>query len=183
LEIPKDTLSASSEQALKKAYKDNYPWLENYIKKNSGNQEDAQDIFQESLCAAWLNLREGKFKGDSEQFNAYIRQICKFKWINMLKSTAFSRTRSIEDFAHFEGHADSMEELEMQLEQSKRLNESFSDIGDKCKELLGKFYFKRRPLAKIAEAMNTTEESIKTIKYRCMMRLRKIYLEKYYNNE
>ncbi len=183
MEIPKDTLNASSEQALKKAYKDNFPWLENYIKKNSGNQEDAQDIFQESLSAAWLSLREGKFNGDSEQFNAYIRQICKYKWINTLKSTAYSKTRLMEDFADFEWNADSMEELEIQLEQSKRLNESFDDIGDKCKELLCKFYFKRQPLRKIAKAMNNTEESIKTIKYRCMMRLRKIYLEKYHNNE
>lgn len=183
MEIPKNIFNGSPEQALKKAYEDNFPWLENYIKKNSGNQEDAQDIFQESVSAAWLNLREGKFKGDSEQFNAYIRQICKYKWINMLKSVANSRTRLVDDFAEFEGHADAMEEFETQLEQSKRLNESFANMGDKCKALLDMFYFKRQSLAKIASLMNNTEESIKTMKYRCMMRLRKIYLDKFHNNE
>ncbi len=183
METLKDILKDNPEQVLRKVYADNFPWLERYIRKNSGKAEDAQDVFQESVSAAWINLKAGKFKGDAKQFNAYVRQICKYKWINQLKSAAHTRTTLEEDLSQFEGGADTIESLDEQLKQTRQLNASFASIGEKCRELLGRFYFKRQPLAKIADAMNNTEESIKTIKYRCMMRLRKIYLEKYHNDE
>lgn len=183
METPKDILKDSPEQVLKNVYAENFPWLERYIRQNSGKAEDAQDVFQESVSVAWLNLKAGKFKGNAEQFNAYVRQICKYKWINQLKSAAHTRIVLEEDLSLFEGKTDDWELLNEQLEQTKRLNASFASMGEKCRELLGRFYFKRQSLAKIADAMNNTEDSIKTIKYRCMMRLRKIYLEKYHNNE
>lgn len=183
MDNPKDILNDSPERVLKKVYADNFPWLAHYIRQNAGTAEDAQDVFQESVSVAWLNLKTGKFNGNAEQFNAYVRQICKFKWINQLKSAAHTRIVLEEDLSSFEGLADELESLHEQREQAKRLQASFAGIGEKCRELLGRFYFRRQSLAKIADAMNNTEESIKTIKYRCMMRLRKIYLEKYHRDE
>lgn len=183
METPKDIWKDNPERVLKNVYADNFPWLKRYIRQNSGKMEDAEDVFQESISAAWLNLKTGKFKGDAEQFNAYVRQICKYKWISRLKSAEHTRMVLEDDLSLFEGTADEQELLDEQLGQTMRLNASFADLGEKCRELLGRFYFKRQPLAKIADAMNNTEESIKTIKYRCMMRLRKIYLEKYHNHE
>ncbi len=157
--------------------------MENYIRKNAGNKEDAEDIFQESISAAWLNLKQGKFEGDATRFNAYLRQICKFKWINRLRSAVGKRISFKEDMALYEDDGSITEEMGEQIEQSRILDKSFADIGEKCKELLILFYFKKQSLNKIASLMNNTEESIKTIKYRCMMRLRKIYLEKSKDDE
>lgn len=183
MEHSKDSLTDNPEATLKKVYGDNYPWLENYVRKNSGNAEDAQDIFQESVSIAWLNLKEGKFVGTAEQFNAYVRQVCKFKWINQLKSAVHTRTVLVDDPTALEGRLEETELLEEQLARCRQLNAAFAELGEKCKDLLGRFYYERQPLTQIAGAMDNTEESIKTIKYRCMMRLRKIYLEKYHSHE
>lgn len=183
MESLKDIRNADPERLLTKVYTDNFSWLQGYILKNSGTLEDAADVFQEGVSAAWLNLRAGKFRGDAEQFNAYVRQICKYKWINQLKSAGRTRLVLEGDLSSFEGEADDAEVWARQLEQNQRLNASIARIGEKCRELLGRFYFQRQSLAKIAGAMNNTEDSIKTIKYRCMMRLRKIYLEKQHNDE
>jgi len=151
--------------------------------RNSGTADDAADIFQEAVSVAWLNLKSGKFSGDAEQFNAYVRQICKYKWMNVLRSSGRAKLVLKEDLSLVEGLIDDRESLDEQQEQTRRLQASFASIGEKCRELLGRFYFRRQSLAKIAYKMNNTEESIKTIKYRCMMRLRKIYLEKCQNDE
>ncbi|MFB2119434.1 RNA polymerase sigma factor [Parapedobacter sp. 2B3] len=174
--------NSDAERLLTKVYVDNFSWFQRYVLKNSGTLEDAADIFQEGVSAAWLNLREGKFSGGAEQFNAYVRQICKYKWINVLRAASGRIIRMEADIGVYEDLVDG-EEVERSVQQSHVLRASFSTLGEKCRELLGRFYFKRQSLAHIAALMNNTEESIKTIKYRCMMRLRKAYLEKYNNDE
>ncbi|HRO44767.1 sigma-70 family RNA polymerase sigma factor [Agriterribacter sp.] len=169
--------SSNPEDLLKQVYADNYPWLENYVRQNSGNDSDAKDVFQESIAAAWMSLQQGRFKGDKAQFNAYLRQICRFKWINQIRSAARSKIIYNDALLDHEVANNGHEVLKDQLQQSGLLQECFMQLGAKCKQVLRLFYYKRESLGEIAAGMGNTEESIKTIKYRCMMQLRKLFLE------
>ena len=182
LKTPKDWLNDNPALVLKHLYTINYPWLEKYIRQNSGTTEDAQDIFQESLIAAWINLKEGRFTGSEEEFNGYLRKICKYKWISHLRSAAHKQIHYAEDITVFESASDNQDTIEEQLSETRLLQSCFAQLGEKCREILGLFYYQRKSLAEIGLAQNNTEDSIKTIKYRCMMQLRKIYLEKHKGN-
>lgn len=178
LEHQNDWLQDNPEESLKQIYSDNYSWLEGYILQNSGSVSDAQDVFQEGIAAAWLNLRSGKFNGSRDRFNAYVRQICKYKWIDTLRSgnrVKVSYTGDIPERA-------TRDELDLSLEQTGTLKKCFTRLGEKCRSVLGLFYYERRSLAEIAAGMENTEDSIKTIKYRCMMQLRKYFLEEMKKN-
>lgn len=177
MEISFDASGATPDELLHQVYAANYPWLLQYVQLNSGNAADAQDIFQESVYAAWMNLQEGRFTGNKAQFNAYLRQICKYKWLNYLKSTSRTRTRYQDNLEELEQADIDPQTLAEQLEQGRLLKDCFTQLGDKCRQVLGLFYYRRKSLAQIAAVTNNTEESIKTIKYRCMMQLRKLYLE------
>lgn len=63
-------------------------------------------------------------------------------------------------------------------EQATLLRQSFQELGDKCRTILGLYYYRKKSLNEIALELNNTENSIKTIKYRCMMQLRQLFLEK-----
>lgn len=152
-------------------------WFERYVLKNSGTSEDARDVFQDSVSAAWLNYRKGSFKGNPDQFNAYVRQICKYKWISVLRASSSNPVQLGDDLSAFEAVFEG-DHLETTIAQGKLLRASFLSIGEKCRELLGRFYFKHQSLGNIAQQMGHSEESIKTMKYRCMIRLRKAFLEK-----
>lgn len=182
MQSPKNIEDINPEQLLKKVYEDNMDWFERYVLKNSGTSEDARDIFQDSVSAAWLNFRKGSFKGSPDHFNAYVRQICKYKWISVLRTSSRNPVLLEDDLSAFEGAWDG-DHLEITITQGKLLRASFLSIGEKCRELLRRFYFKQQSLANIARQMGHTEESIKTMKYRCMMRLRKAFLEKEQKNE
>lgn len=182
MENPKDRLNDKPEIVLKHLYNSNYPWVEKFIRNNSGSAEDAQDVFQESLMAAWVNLKTGRFAGTAENFNAYLRQVCKYKWLTQLRSAAHKYTLYAEDITAFEQETDNPDEIEQQLLKARQLKSSISRLGDKCRDVLNLFYYERRSLTEIAALQGNTEESIKTIKYRCMMQLRKIYLETHSNN-
>ncbi|MBX3238298.1 MAG: sigma-70 family RNA polymerase sigma factor [Chitinophagaceae bacterium] len=174
-----DWLQDNPEHALKRIYSDNFSWLENYIRQNSGNPDDARDIFQEGIAAAWMNLRTGKFVGTRDKFNAYVRQICKYKWINELRSGKRKKTVYNEQVSE-QDIPDNVSEGD--LEHTMLLKKSFSMLGEKCREVLEQFYYNQKPLGEIATQMQNTEDSIKTIKYRCMMQLRKFFLDEMKKN-
>jgi RNA polymerase sigma factor (sigma-70 family) len=169
--------SGNPEDLLKQMYAEHYPWLEKYVRQNSGNDSDAQDVFQESIAAAWMNLKQGRFEGDKAQFSAYLRQICRYKWINQLRSSARSKMIYNDALLEQEVGNNGYEALKDELQQSSLLQQCFMQLGAKCKQVLQLFYYKRKPLGEIADGMGNTEDSIKTIKYRCMMQLRKLFLE------
>ncbi len=177
MEISFDRSGANPDELLHSVYAANYPWLLQYVQQNSGNVADAQDVFQDSVYAAWTNLREGRFTGNSTQFNAYLRQICKHKWLNHLKSTSRTRTNYQDNLEDLEQPGFDPQAVAEQLEQGRLLKDCFAQLGDKCRQVLGLFYYRRKSLAQIATEINNTEDSVKTIKYRCMMQLRKLYLE------
>jgi RNA polymerase sigma factor (sigma-70 family) len=177
LNISADSWKQNPEALLKKAYRDNSDWCKRYVCNNNGSEADASDLFQESISVAWLNLKEGKFQGNQEDFNAYIRQICKNKWINQLRLNAKNPVILKENLSIIEA-AIEPELIEKETDLIRLLKDSFSALGDKCRDLLSRFYFGKQSLAELSQLMGTTEESMKTIKYRCMMRLRKAYLER-----
>lgn len=170
------------QRTLQNLYDQHFPWLLQYIKKNNGDRADAEDIFQEGLMAAWINLKAGRFEGPEEKFGAYIKQICKYKWLSHLRSAGFKQLQHTPDMAVFEQMEQIGADQQLQLAQAKLLSESLAALGQKCKKLLQLFYYQRKSLSEIAALEGNSQESIKTIKYRCMMQLRKIYLEKHIKN-
>lgn len=166
------------QQWLDDAYQENLPWCKNYVLNNSGSIEEAKDIFQESLSIAWLNLRQGKFIGDENNFQAYLRKICQYKWMDELKRKS--------KFSSFDPAQIDLTDEELIPENEKLLNWlslCMDVLQDRCKKVLSLFYFKGEKLSEIAEEIQVNTESAKTIKYRCMMRLREAYLKLEKENE
>lgn len=182
MKVFEDLWNENPERLLKKAYDENFNWCISFVRKNNGTADDAADLFQDSISVAWIKLKEGKFQGDSEYFNAYLRQVCKYKWINQRRSFANNKIILAEDLSDFEEKIDH-NSIEDDTAKLVLLENSFSSIGEKCRDLLSRFYFKKESLAILAKVMDTTEESMKTIKYRCMMRLRKAYLKQLKEDE
>lgn len=173
-----DWFTDSPDKVLKTLYADNLPWLENYLLQNSGNGTDAHDLFQEAITAAWINLQTGRFSGSRDQFNAYLRQIAKHKWLNELRSRSRKKT-TVTDQIPEPIPTQPENPMEVQgAENAQHLRQSFEALGQKCRTILGRYYYQKKSLLEIAQELNNTENSIKTIKYRCMMQLRQLFLEK-----
>lgn len=172
-----DQFIRHDEKVLEKTYKHNFKIVRSYVMKNSGTEADAKDIFQEAMVAAWLNMKEGRFVVKNEfSLSAYIYKISKYKWLDRLKSKPVKSTvrmgeNEIEDF-----------ETEMDLyndseEKIKYLSKLYSQLDEKCKAVLNSFYYEKKPLEEIANIMEYDVGSIRTIKYRCMQKLRKMHSE------
>lgn len=164
-------------RVLELVYKENYPSVLHYILKNSGDENDAKDIFQEALLATWLNVAEGRFTSQSgSSLGGYIFQIARFKWLDKLKSTSHRSVMRIvsNDIPHT---AESDTEMELRHIQEARIAEMevmYQNLGEKCKAILSRFYYEKKSLTEIGAELDCDPDTLRTLKYRCMMQLRKM---------
>lgn len=155
---------------VRELYTLHFPAVRNYVLKNSGSQHDAQDIFQEALTVLWLNAKEGRVQANGHaDLGGYLFQVARNKWLDKLRSPVHKRMHMvIDEQITVADHADE-DGIE---ERISRLRHVYAKLDERCRTVLDLFYYERNDLATIAERMGVTEESIRTIKYRCMMKLR-----------
>ncbi len=174
-----NAIKSNDQLALKELYQKNYKKVEIYIIQNSGSMPQAKDIYQEAFLAMFQNVKAGKFTPTNETaLQGYLYQISKNKWRDYLRSAQFKKTAAFTDNFHQSDEADIFE-IDEYVENDKRLDatmNAFERIGDECKELLTKFYFKKESLRDIANALNLGEASARNKKYRCIQKLREIAL-------
>jgi RNA polymerase sigma factor (sigma-70 family) len=186
--IPERNKQAESEEELLKGIKVNdpkvleqfyarqFPAVRSFVTKNSGNSDDAQDIFQEAMVASWLNVKEGRFKPSvNGSVGAYVYRIAKNKWLDKLRSAEYRNVNHA--MSEVSDRIAEVSEEEKTNERIEYLRSIYSQLDDKCRTVLDMFYYEKKNLESIANELDYDIGSIRTIKYRCMMKLRKSHME------
>jgi RNA polymerase sigma factor (sigma-70 family) len=168
---------------LDKIYTMYYKIVERYIFKNNGDENDAKDIFQEAMIATWLNIKEEKFKPiTADSLGGYIFQIARFKWLDKLKSSPHRMTNRIENDGQVQSWHEDFDASDIQEERISKLKSLYGKLDDKCKGILDRYYYQKMSLEEIGKELDHDGGTIKTLKYRCMKKLRTVYLSHYSNN-
>lgn len=163
-----EKLGRNDPTVVRMLYKQHFPAVKQYVLQNSGAKDDAEDMFQEALTILWLKVKEGSLSPNSEP-GAFLFQVAKNKWLDVVRSAAHKHMRILHDERQPDVRSEIADDTEEKL---ARLREVYARLDEKCRQVLDQFYFERKDLATIASAMGVEEESIRTIKYRCMMKLR-----------
>lgn len=117
-------------------YKIVFPQVKRYIVKNNGIEDDAFDVFQDSLLYFYNQVIEGKFNEKYTVFG-YLFRLSINRWINKLKRN--KRLVFSEDFTEkdYQQLADTdYNQVSLVAENENILEKFFSGIGEKCIELL-----------------------------------------------
>lgn len=149
-------------------YTKHFPAVRHYVQQNSGTSTDAQDVFQEAMTVLWMSVKEGRLVPDSDP-GGFLFRVAKNKWLDVVRSAAHKHMKVVHDERALDHRSDAPDDIE---ERIVRLRGVYDKLDDKCRNVLDQFYFERKDLATIAAGMGVEEESIRTIKYRCMMKLR-----------
>lgn len=149
-------------------YSKHFTAVKQYVLQNSGTGNDAQDMFQEAMSVLWMSVKEGRLVPDADP-GGFLYRVAKNKWLDVVRSAAHKHMKVVHDDRALEPNTDAPDDIE---ERIVRLRGVYDKLDDKCRNVLDQFYFERKDLATIAADMGVEEESIRTIKYRCMMKLR-----------
>jgi len=175
-------LAGNDKQAIEAIYKDNYATIQAFIINNSGSHDDARDIFQEAMIVLFEKSRSGSFELSS-QLKTYIYSVCRRLWLKKLnqRNKYSGQLDNIEDAVFVE---EDMEVHEKRDTDFTLMENAMSKIGEPCKSLLEAYYIQKKHMQQIATDFGyTNADNAKTQKYKCLMRLKKLFFAQYKNGE
>lgn len=147
---------------------------------NNGDLDEAKDIFQEALILLFEKVKNGGFHLSSK-LGTYLYSLSRNIWLKKLTRSR-GREVSTPDFLQEESlvDLDSDEIREEKNTQFSIMEESMSKLGEPCKALLESFYVQKMDMKSITEVFGyTNADNAKTQKYKCLMRLKKLFFDRY----
>ena len=147
---------------------DIFPAVKKYVVHNSGTNDDAKDVFQDALVILYQKMKTGKFVL-TVPISTYLHAVVKNLWLQEL--------RKRKKIPIAETDTDVAEDLIEQELGFDTASAAFNFLGEKCRQLLILFYFKRNSFREIASLLKFgSEETAKNQKYRCIQKAKENYL-------
>jgi RNA polymerase sigma factor (sigma-70 family) len=175
-------LARDNRQAIETIYKQNYNMVQTLILNNNGSTEDAKDIFQEAIVVLYEKVKSGSFELNC-QIKTYVYSVCRRLWLKRLSQLQkFSpEVDGIENIVVVE---EDMEAHELRNIEFQVMEKSMQHLGEPCKSLLESYYLHKKSMQEIAGDFGyTNADNAKNQKYKCLMRLKKIFFDQYTINK
>ena len=175
-------LARNDRKAVETIYKNNFNMVQGLIINNNGSVEDSKDIFQEAMIVLYEKVRAGDFVLNC-QIKTYVYSVCRRLWLKRLQQLSRFTTEihSVETSVPVE---DDLEKHEKRDAEFEMMDKAIDSLGEPCKSLLIAYYLKKKSMVEIATGFGyTNADNAKTQKYKCLMRLKKIFFEQYKNGK
>jgi len=173
-------LAQNDRLAIETIYRENYTMVQAFILNNNGSVDDARDIFQETIMVLYEKSGSTSFELNCK-IKTYIYSVCRRLWLKKLQQLQRYSTQidSIEEIVPVE---EEVEEHEKKNNDFILMESAMSKIGEPCKSLLDAYYLQNKNMQLIASEFGyTNSDNAKTQKYKCLMRLKKIFFAQYKN--
>ncbi|KOY86420.1 RNA polymerase subunit sigma [bacterium 336/3] len=165
-----ERIRKGDETALQYLYKQHYRMMLRLVLKNSGTEEEAQDVFQDSLILFWQKVHQPDFQLTAK-ISTFLYSVCYNLWRKELeKKSRLSREEKdeavIEDW-------DKQERIQI-------IHACINKLGATCKKILQYYYFDELSMHDIAQVMGfSNADTAKTKKYKCKKELDEL-IKKHY---
>ena len=149
-------------------YRTIFPKVKAYILHNSGNEEDALDIFQDAVVCLCRQIKQGRFN-EKYEIAAFLYSVSRNLWINKVKKE--SRTVELKHDTEIREDYDFSNDI-ITDQKAKTIKEVIRQLGEKCYQLLQYAFYQKRSNDEICGLMGfSTVNAVKTQKYKCKQKL------------
>ncbi len=173
-------LAVSDRKAVETIYRENFNMVQSLVINNNGSADDAKDIFQEAMIVLYEKARSGTFELNC-QIKTFVYSVSRRLWLKRLQQQN-----------RFSSAGDSMEPVvpvDEDIDEHDHRNAEFdmmenaiSHLGEPCKSLIEAYYLQKQTMQEIAARFGyTNADNAKNQKYKCLMRLKKIFFTNYKN--
>ena len=159
------------EPAILQLYKDHAEITRSFIKGKGGTDQDADDIFQETVVSFIDSVQKSKFRQESG-IRTFLISISKNLWYNEIRrrQRAGNRERLFE--ADRDQEDSGVQEIIQDRELKKQLNQLLQDLGDSCRKILELFYYENLSMKEIVLHLHyENEQVVRNKKYKCLQQL------------
>jgi len=140
---------------------------ETFVKKNSGSEIDAADVFQEAIIEVYLKCEEIIL---SASICAYLGTIYRRKWINKLNRQK-NFVRILKDIGYIGETSNTVELESVDAKMETIVNECFKKLSRKCQDVLN-LYINDMTGQEIADKLDIKRNNVFKQKFDCLDRLK-----------
>ncbi|WP_418264207.1 RNA polymerase sigma factor [Flavobacterium faecale] len=159
-------LASNNSAIIQSIYKQFVPKVIHYIKNNSGDEDQAQDVIQEVLIVLFDQAKAKKLLLTCP-FDAYFFLLCKRRWLNELKKASNKGVTIADDFASINEDANAMvAQTEVFEEKQQLFDTMFQRLGEKCQEVL-KLSFVLKSMEEVAQKLGVNYGYVRKKKSLC----------------
>ncbi len=173
-------LSKNDRTSVEAIYRDNYAVIQSFILNNNGTIDDARDIFQEAMVVLYEKSKDTTFSLNC-QIRTYVYSVCRRLWLKRLQQLSKYNTQ-VEGLEEMVPVEEEIEEHEKRNADFQLMEQAMAKIGEPCKSLLDAYYIQKKSMNDIATEFGyTNADNAKTQKYKCLVRLKKLFFSQYKN--
>jgi RNA polymerase sigma factor (sigma-70 family) len=173
-------LARSDRKAIEIIYRENYNMVQSLIINNSGSADDAKDIFQEAMIVLYEKVRSGTFELNC-LIKTYVYSVSRRLWLKRLQqmNRYVPAMENLQDTVPVDEDVEENERIDSEFQAMEK---AIGSLGEPCKSLLEAYYLERKSMQEIASFFGyTNAENAKNQKYKCLVRLKKIFFAQYKN--
>ncbi|CAL1519987.1 sigma-70 family RNA polymerase sigma factor [Chitinophaga sp. MM2321] len=171
-------LAKSDDKSLEIIYSENFPVVLRMILQHNGSEDDAKDVFQEAIIVLYEKVISGDFSLTSK-LKTFLYSVCRHLWLKKVQSTygLFALPPEMEEIIPA---TEALDDHAAKDEQFRIMENSMGNIGEPCKTILEDYYLHKKSMQEIADKFGyTNAENAKNQKYKCLMRLKKLFFDQY----
>lgn len=168
-----DLIRSGDDKGLVMLYEANRKQIRAYVTRNSGTEDDANDLLHEAVVVLWERVRSNRYEHKA-QLSTFIYATVKNLWLRRLART---RRESPADIEEQTGRIEDASALDILVESEEAaiIHQALEQLGDPCKTLLILFYWEEQSMESIASSMGfANAETAKSKKYQCKKALQKL---------
>ena len=139
-------LALNDREVIEAIYRDNYPMVQALILNNSGNSDEARDIFQEAMIVVYEKAVSGSLELHC-LLKTYLYSVCRRLWLKRLQQLQRygSLIENVEETITVD------EDLDMHEKHNAdflMMENAMSKIGEPCKSLLDAYYLQKKKICR-----------------------------------
>ncbi|MVT10163.1 RNA polymerase sigma factor [Chitinophaga tropicalis] len=173
-------LARNDDKALATIYTENFPSVLRMVLQYKGSEDDAKDLFQEAMIILYEKVQQDEFDLYSK-LKTFLYAICRHLWLKKQQNGSWQLALPDELAEILPG-----EDLNITQEHQQKdlqftiMEQAMGNMGEPCKTILEDYYVRKMSMQEIAEKFGyTNSENAKNQKYKCLMRLKKLFFDQY----
>lgn len=152
-------LRTGDRQFIQTLYIDCFKGVSNWVRKNSGSEKEAEDVFQDALTAVYQKAEDKNFTL-SCKLSTFIFGVAKNIWRDRLRRkgrNVFADNQTMENFSKADESC--LDQVLAEAEIDLVYRRSFEKLSDKCQKLLT-FFFNGLSMSEIVVKMDLPNDTV-----------------------
>lgn len=158
-------------EAIRFIYRQYSQATSSFIMQHGGSEQDADDIFQETVVAFIEVVQKGKYRGEAS-VKTFLNSIARNYWFNEIKKRDRSGLRDKQfELSRDKNEADVSHYIS-EMERKRQLRELVDQLGESCRKVLLLFYYENLSMKEMVEHLPyDNEQVVRNKKYKCLQAL------------